>query len=424
MKSCPSVDHLRALSLGRLAKTDREVLFAHVEACASCSAWLVASAVERTGIASEATDVARDDEPSFEPGALVAGRYRIVDLVARGGQGEVFEAVDVESGDAVALKVFFESASAKMRAFERELRAGRRVDHPNVVRILDWTRALGRDVLVTEFVAGVSLDAAIATRSLDASRIESIAYALVDGLAALHEAGVLHRDLKPQNVVIRAGGAEPVIVDLGLARELSSETTKTHAHIGTPVYWPPEIAAGQPWTGASDVYALGRTVLAMLESVGESRRDARLVAFVEHCLQPFAERRPVDARAARTWLRSSVRRRWVPWAAAGVFALGLAAFLVSAFPRAPETAKPQGTAAGRATTSRVETNASPGVAHVAEPVSPSDAAVVEIARPPSRPSARPLKSVKRLPSPSPSPAESSAGDTTVRSPARRSFIAE
>src|SRR5688572_7367663 len=140
----------------------------------------------------------------FAPGALLAGRFRMVSLLGRGGMGEVYRAEDLKLGQAVALKFLPGPIDrAKLDRFYSEVRLGRQVAHPNVCRIYDVIEAEQRHFLVMEYVDGEDLASLLRRigRVPDDKGLE-IARGLCAGLAAAHEKGILHRDLKPANVMI------------------------------------------------------------------------------------------------------------------------------------------------------------------------------------------------------------------------------
>lgn len=226
----------------------------------------------------------------------------------------MFEAVDTRNGAAVALKVFFEETSSTRSAMQREFASGRALRHPNVIKMLDWVHS-ERDALVTELIDGRALSELIASHELSATEVFGLARGILEGLAALHDAELLHRDLKPSNVLVRASDGIPILIDLGLAKSTATDTT-TRALVGTPVYWPPEVASGKGWSRPGDVYAYGRVVLSMIESLREDERNHALLGLVRKCLSPFPEERFADAKEALAAFPSSTpkrarRRSWI-----------------------------------------------------------------------------------------------------------------
>jgi serine/threonine-protein kinase len=192
----------------------------------------------------------------FAPGAVLAGRFRIVSLLGRGGMGEVYRAEDLKLGQAVALKFLPDPIDQKKLArFYAEVRLGRQVAHPNVCRIYDVIEGEGRHFLVMEYVDGEDL-ASLLRRigRLPQDKGLEIARGLCAGLAAAHEKGILHRDLKPANVMLDGRG-HPRIMDFGLAMLAGDAGEDRHA--GTPAYMAPEQLKGEELTVRSDLYSLG-----------------------------------------------------------------------------------------------------------------------------------------------------------------------
>ncbi len=199
------------------------------------------------------------EEGRFAPGALLGGRYRITGLLGQGGMGEVYRATDLMLGQPVALKFLPEEASRNPRLLERfhgEVRVARLVSHPNVCRVYDIGEVEGMPFLSMEYVDGEDL-ASLLTRigRLPADKAVETARELCAGLAAAHDRGVIHRDLKPQNIMINKRG-EVVIMDFGLAA-IADQLSGPEAHNGTPGYMAPEQLRGTGVTARSDIYSLG-----------------------------------------------------------------------------------------------------------------------------------------------------------------------
>ncbi len=217
---------------------------------------------------SRPTRTAGDAVRRLAIGALVAGRYRILELVGVGGMGMVYRALDEQLGLPVAIKVLRPDLgcdAGQLERFKQEIVLARQVSHPNVVR----THDLGRDgeivFLTMDFVPGRSLGDLLAEEGrLDPERAAGIARQIAAGLAAAHEAGVVHRDLKPGNVLLDESG-RAAITDFGVARSLGGPgLTLPGVVVGTLDYLSPEQVRGTMVDGRSDLYALGILLYEML----------------------------------------------------------------------------------------------------------------------------------------------------------------
>ncbi len=195
----------------------------------------------------------------FTPGMVLAGRYRIIGLIGRGGMGEVYRADDLKLGQPVALKflpkALADDAVRRERLFA-EVRIARQVSHPNITRVYDIGELEGRHFLTMEYIDGEDL-ASLLKRigSLHGAKALDVARQLCAGLAAAHDKGVLHRDLKPANVMIDGRGRVR-ITDFGLAVAAGEEMPAADVS-GTPPYMAPEQFAGKGASVRSDIYALG-----------------------------------------------------------------------------------------------------------------------------------------------------------------------
>lgn len=199
------------------------------------------------------------DEGRFLPGRLLAGRYRIIALLGRGGMGEVYRADDLTLGQSVALKFLPEEADkddALLERFRNEVRISRRVSHANVCRVYDVGEVDGHTFFTMEYVDGEDV-ASLLRRigRLPADKALEIARQLCAGLAAAHAKGVLHRDLKPANIMLDGRG-QVVITDFGLAG-LVDQVSGADVRSGTPAYMAPEQLAGKEVSVKTDIYSLG-----------------------------------------------------------------------------------------------------------------------------------------------------------------------
>lgn len=206
------------------------------------------------------------EKTRFAPGALLAGRYRIVGQLGKGGMGEVYRADDLKLGQSVALKFLTPQLSndkAMLTRFLNEVRTARQVTHPNVCRVHDigeiQTEAGSQHFLSMEYIDGEDLSSLLRRIGrLPADKAVEIANQLCAGLAAAHDAGILHRDLKPANVMIDGRG-KVRITDFGLAG-LAEQFRGPEVMSGTPAYMSPEQLAGKEVTTRSDIYALGLVI--------------------------------------------------------------------------------------------------------------------------------------------------------------------
>jgi serine/threonine-protein kinase len=189
---------------------------------------------------------------------LVAGRYRIARFIGGGGMGRVYEVLDTELDERVALKVLKGGLSEEaLERFRREVKLTRRIQHKNVARMFDIGEHKGEKFLSMELVAGDPLTREVGT-PMEWSQLKPLAMQLCAGLAAAHAAGVVHRDLKPDNVLIERGTGRAVITDFGIARSGDDPSvTQVGAVVGTPRYMSPEQLAGTEIDARSDLFSLG-----------------------------------------------------------------------------------------------------------------------------------------------------------------------
>jgi len=198
----------------------------------------------------------------LEPGETFAGRYEIIELLGHGGMGAVYRVHDLELDEEVAIKLIkdeFVSDPESLERFKTEIRLARRISHPNVVRTHDFGETDGVRFLTMELVEGLTLRELLDSRErLGVSAVLAIAGQLADSLAIAHAQGVVHRDIKPQNLLLDSGGVLKVM-DFGVAclAERSSALTQAGAIIGTPAYMSPEQLIGEAVDERSDLYSAG-----------------------------------------------------------------------------------------------------------------------------------------------------------------------
>ena len=205
----------------------------------------------------------------METSRTLADRYELLGHIARGGMADVYEARDTLLGRRVAVKVLhsqFSSDEAFVKRFRREAQAAANLSHPNIVGIYDWGQEGSTYFIVMELIEGRSLrDVLREEGPLLPRRAIEISAEVAAALSVAHRSGLVHRDIKPGNMLLAADGTVKV-TDFGIARawDDSSELTKTGSVIGTATYFSPEQAQGAPADERSDIYALGVVMYEML----------------------------------------------------------------------------------------------------------------------------------------------------------------
>jgi serine/threonine protein kinase len=252
---------------------------------------------------------------------MLAGRYRIVAALGKGGMGEVYRADDLTLGQPVALKFLPQHLArdpTRLAYLHNEVRLARQVSHPNVCRVHDIGEADGQRFLSMEFVDGEDLTSLLRRIGrLPSDKAREIARQLCLGLAAAHDKGVLHCDLKPANVMLDGQG-QVRITDFGLAR--LADQLGGEGNAGTPAYMAPEQLAGNPATERSDIYALGLLIYEIFTgkrarpqgqsvpappSVYVSDLDAAIEEVILRCLEKDPGNRPTSAFAVAAALTCS-----------------------------------------------------------------------------------------------------------------------
>ena len=209
-------------------------------------------------------------------GRILGERYQIRELLGRGGMGEVFRAFDLKLRVDVALKAVRAEKLGNQRADEQlrqEVRSAREVVSPNVCRIFDLVAEDGQELVSMEFIDGHTLGEILKQRGpLALSEAREVASQFLSGLEAIHQAGLVHRDFKPENVMLTRAG-RVVVMDFGLAKARADGGTGRIA--GTPAYMAPEQARGAALDARADVYAAGVVLAEMLSVGGLSHSEAR-----------------------------------------------------------------------------------------------------------------------------------------------------
>jgi eukaryotic-like serine/threonine-protein kinase len=344
LERCPSDDEVLALVCGAVDEPFRVRLLRHTEECAAC-ALVVAEAGLVLGEAEHlpASRTAQRPSAVFEPGQLVASRYRVERRLGQGGMGEVYAAYDLELGETVALKTIAGALAAEPSAVGRlklELRLARSVAHPHVGRVFELGRHARADgacqwFFTLQLIAGESLRRYLARRGAP-PLAEAMIWAeqLAGGLAAIHAQSVVHRDIKPENVMLSPAEAPSAAlwVDFGLARVDLSDTRSPGLLQGTPGYATPELTRGAVASRASDIYAFGVLLHELLYGARPLSAPVAferpglppaLCALVKQCLATAPQERPASAEELAQRLGAIRRagpeapergRRWAPWA--------------------------------------------------------------------------------------------------------------
>jgi Tol biopolymer transport system component len=321
--------------------------------------------------------------PALKPGDKL-GNFEIVALIGRGGMGEVYRARDPRLKRDVAIKTLpsgFASDRDRIARFEREARAASALNHPNIVSVHDIGTEGGVSFIVSELVDGETLARLIQRGPLPLRKLVEVSTLIADGLAAAHAAGVIHRDLKPGNIMLTRDGRAKIL-DFGLARQSHAlgvdSTTMDESHpgviMGTPGYMSPEQVRGEPTDARSDLFSLGVILYEMasgkpafrgtssVEVMNSILKDEppelppasppALDRIVRRCIEKQPARRFQSAADLGFALQSlspspkreerPKRRAWMKWAvlAASAVTVGAVYWLVVRQPRAsapPET---------------------------------------------------------------------------------------
>ena len=237
------------------------------------------------------------------------GRYRVDGLLGSGAMGEVYRAYDPVIDRPVAIKIVRTELAAGsgseqwLQRFRREARAAGRRFHPNIVAILDFGEDDGMPFLAMEYVDGRSLDAILKTSGrLDPNRSIAIITQVLSALGFAHQNGIVHRDVKPSNIMVLSNG-EVKVADFGIARIDASEFTIVGDLLGTPAYMAPEQFAGAPVDRRTDLFAAGVILFEMLTGVKPFRGKSitEIISFME-------TRGPEDIRALNPAVPDSLKQ--------------------------------------------------------------------------------------------------------------------
>ena len=310
----PKADILTAFLHGRLPDRLQEKLVAHISECGQCCQQLRTVREDRLGKLIRASESARrvslsvsdtTPEPFYQVSLPRTGilpefanhpRYRVLEVIGEGGMGVVYKAMHRLMERTVALKVIranYTNNAVAVERFRREVKAAARLDHPNIVHAYDAEQAGGLHFLVMEFVDGESLDKLVKRLgSLPVKHACSYIAQVATGLCHAHEQGMVHRDIKPHNLIVTRNGRVKIL-DFGLARlaDNDQQTDKRQASltlvdtvVGTPDYLSPEQAVSSRSVDIrSDIYSLGCTFYQLL--TGQSPFPDRTVMekLIDHC---------------------------------------------------------------------------------------------------------------------------------------------
>ncbi|MBS1121133.1 MAG: hypothetical protein H6Q90_3361 [Deltaproteobacteria bacterium] len=255
---------------------------------------------------SPVTPVTPASQTESSPPELVAARYQIVRWLGSGGMGRVYEALDIELHERVALKVLRGGLTDEaIERFRREVRLTRRIQHGNVARMFDIGDHEGDKFLTMELVAGEPLTKELG-RSMPWSRLRGIAIQVCAGLGAAHAKGVIHRDLKPDNVLLERATDRAVITDFGIARSVDdASVTQIGSIVGTPRYMAPEQLAGRDVDARADLFSLGVMLFELATGTRPWSGDNAIAVAVAQATQPI---RPIVTTALPSGFTSLLAR--------------------------------------------------------------------------------------------------------------------
>ena len=245
-------------------------------------------------------------------GTTLNGRYRLEARIGSGGMSTVYRALDETLQRQVAIKLMnreVASDSDQLERFRREARAVAQLSHPHIVGVIDAGEDEGRPYIVFEYVEGETLKERI-RRQGRLEIPEAVAYAIeiARALGAAHARHIVHRDVKPQNVLIDEEGSAKV-TDFGIARTLDEEGLTADGRVlGTTDYVSPEQALGQPVTGQSDLYSLGVVLYEMLTGEVPFKGDNQVAVAMKHVREEIPDVQVKRPEVPRRWRRWSTPR--------------------------------------------------------------------------------------------------------------------
>jgi tetratricopeptide (TPR) repeat protein/predicted Ser/Thr protein kinase len=243
-------------------------------------------------------------QATLEPGMVLAQRYEIVEILGQGGMGAVYKATDRELNRTVAIKVIRPDLARDqgiVDRFKQELLLAHQVTHRNVIRIYDLSEADGMKFITMEYVEGENLLTLLHEKKKFApEEAVEIMLQVCRALEAAHTVGVIHRDLKPQNIM-RDKTGRILVMDFGLARTLEGDgMTQSGALVGTMEYMSPEQALGKPLDQRSDIFALGLIFYEMLTGQMPFKADSTIASLIRRTQEPVAPVSDHDATIPRS----------------------------------------------------------------------------------------------------------------------------
>src|SRR5205809_420498 len=217
---------------------------------------------------------------------VLAGRYELEEVLGHGGMAEVFLGTDRVLGRRIAVKILsdrFARDNSFVTRFRREAQSAAALNHPNVVSVFDTGSDDGTHFIVMEYVQGKTLSQMLRDGApLMPERAVEIARGVADALSFAHRAGIVHRDVKPGNIMLTTTG-DVKVMDFGIARATSSESlTQTATVLGTATYFSPEQAQGDPVDARSDIYSLGVVMYEMLTGTPPFAGDTPVAIAYKH----------------------------------------------------------------------------------------------------------------------------------------------
>ena len=254
----------------------------------------------------------RAPAPALIPGTVLAGKYKILEEIGRGGMGVVYRARDTHLDRFVAIKVLAAektSDSGRRQRFTQEARSASSLQHPNIITVHDIAGEAGMDFIVMEYVTGKTLGDLIPRRGMPLGAALKCAVQIADALAAAHLAGIVHRDLKPGNVMVTEEGRVKIL-DFGLAKlteniggveDMATRTMKPATEegtiLGTTAYMSPEQAEGKKVDTRSDIFSFGAVLYEMITGQRAFQADTQvstLAAILNAEPKPFDADTPND----------------------------------------------------------------------------------------------------------------------------------